>query len=76
MSRARAQPRSHAPADRGVPAWTWGGAALLVVAVAATWANSLNTPFLFDDQSAILRNESIRSFATALTPPSTAAGVP
>ena len=35
-------------------------AAILGIAVALTYANSLSGPFLFDDLSAILRNPSIR----------------
>ena len=73
------RPKMSCPAPRpdGAAAmWTWGGAALLVAAIAATWSNSLNTPFLLDDQSAILRNDSIRRLSTAWSPPADAAGVP
>lgn len=36
-------------------------AALIVAVVCAVYANTLRAPFLFDDTSAILRNESIRN---------------
>ncbi|HVU22476.1 MAG TPA: tetratricopeptide repeat protein [Opitutus sp.] len=56
-------------------AWLFGGA--LVLAVLATYANSLNGPFFFDDRPAILRNASIRQLWPpwpALNPPTDAGG--
>ena len=50
---------------------------LLVVAVAAAYANALGAPFLFDDQPAIVRNATIRTLWPlwgALQPPLEAAG--
>ena len=41
--------------------WTrWLPAALIVAAVFAMYANSLRGPFVFDDESAVVRNESVR----------------
>lgn len=39
------------------------------LAVAAVYLNSLGVPFLFDDLGAVVRNESIRSVSSVLTPP-------
>ncbi len=56
-----------------LPQFAWG--VLLVLAVFAVYANSLGVPFLFDDAPSIAHNPSIRSLATALSPPATGAGV-
>jgi tetratricopeptide (TPR) repeat protein len=53
----------------------WLTPVCLVLAVAAVYWNSLGAPFLFDDGPAILRNESIRAWGTALRPPADGAGV-
>ncbi len=42
---------------------------LLVIVGAGAYANSLNGPFVFDDEAGIERNASIRSLAGALRPP-------
>jgi protein O-mannosyl-transferase len=42
---------------------------VLVLAGALVYANGLSGPFVWDDDTAILRNESIRQFGTALRPP-------
>ncbi len=49
----------------------WLAPALLVVAVALAYANSLNAPFLFDDAGAVTDNPTIRSLASldVLRPP-------
>jgi tetratricopeptide (TPR) repeat protein len=44
-------------------------AALLIVAILAALANSLQGPFVLDDLPAIAENKSIRHFATAFAPP-------
>ena len=43
----------------------WAAVALLVVAVSATYANSLHGPFLFDDIPSIVENQSIRHLGSA-----------
>ncbi len=48
---------------------SWFFALLLVVAVGLAYANSLATPFLFDDLGAVQHNPSIRQWSTALSPP-------
>lgn len=63
------------PPDAGPPAWIGPlAAALVALAVFLAHGNSLGTPFVFDDQAAVLRNPSIRQFSTALFPPDTATG--
>lgn len=47
----------------------WWRALALITAVGIVYGNSLTTPFLFDDAGAVEKNASIRSFATALSPP-------
>jgi tetratricopeptide (TPR) repeat protein len=47
--------------------WLVAGA-LALAGIAAYW-NSFAAPFVFDDSGVIAENPSIRSFATALTPP-------
>jgi Flp pilus assembly protein TadD len=42
---------------------------VLTLAAIATYANSLDTAFTFDDDAAIVDNASIRSLGTALSPP-------
>ena len=49
------------------PGWLAGAA--IVLAALAAYHNSFGGPFLFDDEQSILHNPSIRSFATALSPP-------
>ena len=46
-------------------------ATCLVIATALAYSNTYHVPFLFDDLWSIPLNESIRSFATALSPPNT-----
>jgi tetratricopeptide (TPR) repeat protein len=81
MPPPRATPEPSAP-DQGPPgAARWRGflaAAILVLAVAAVYWNSLGVPFQFDDEPAILYNPTIRSLAsirTVLSPPASGAGV-
>ena len=59
------------PADASDAWWSrsWIFPAILVVAVVLAYANSLATPFLFDDLGAVQHNESIRQWSTALNPP-------
>jgi tetratricopeptide (TPR) repeat protein len=38
----------------------WAAAALLVVAIAAAYANSFHGPFIYDDQNSVVSNPSIR----------------
>jgi tetratricopeptide (TPR) repeat protein len=55
-------------------AWAAG---LIIVAVAAVYANSLSAPFVFDDQFAIAENPTIRHLShlgAVLSPPAYAAG--
>ena len=59
--------------------WVW--ALLLVVAAFGAYANSLEGPFIYDDDVAIAHNESIRSLwppwpAMFPPPPNPAAGRP
>lgn len=49
---------------------TWLAAALLVGATLLAYANSFGGPFVFDDVPSIVENTSIRSFRSALFPPS------
>jgi tetratricopeptide (TPR) repeat protein len=59
------------PAQSKPSPWTqpWLPAALLLLAVALAYANSLTTPFVFDDDGAVVDNTTIRQWSTALTPP-------
>lgn len=56
------------PAASGDPLRRWRLPALFLL-VAAVYANSLTTPFLFDDANAVTHNASIRQLATAFSPP-------
>ena len=47
----------------------WWAALAIGVAAMATYLNSLNGPFIFDDISAIQQNETIHSLGRALSPP-------
>ena len=47
---------------------TWR-AAVIALVVAATYANSLSGPFLFDDENSIVGNASIRQIDASLSPP-------
>jgi tetratricopeptide (TPR) repeat protein len=49
--------------------------ALIVLAGAVAYANSLTAPFIFDDLDAIRENATIRSLGTALFPPHDGSGV-
>ncbi len=72
MTPSRAASRANTqPSQRGSRwrARSWWAAAAIVLAGVLTYANSLGNPFLFDDNSAILQNPSIRSASTALAPP-------
>lgn len=59
------------PADAAGAWWSrpWFFPAILVVAVVLAYANSLGTPFLFDDLGAVQHNATIRQWRTALSPP-------
>src|ERR1019366_9103238 len=57
-----------APAS-GLRAPVFACAAVLVAAVAASYARSLGGPFLYDDIGAIAGNATIRRLATVLEPP-------
>ncbi len=50
--------------------WPLLAALLLAVALLATYANSLRVPFLFDDDSSITENLTLRSWRTSFLPPS------
>lgn len=72
--RAPRQPQNTRSAARGTGApdqWIRPGWAALILLVAGTlvYANGLHAPFVWDDDTSILRNESIRQWGTALTPP-------
>lgn len=54
-------------ARRPVPTCVYGGAIALATLLA--YSNSFHGAFVYDDTDAIVRNTSIRSFATALSPP-------
>ncbi len=47
----------------------WARSFAIAVAVAVVYANSLSAPFIFDDQSSIVENPSIRSIAAARSHP-------
>lgn len=49
---------------------TWLSAGLLVALVFAVYFNSLNVPYILDDDDSIPNNLSIRNFSTAFSPPS------
>src|SRR6266511_2970506 len=49
--------------------WRRAVPALLAGAAAAAYSNSLSIPFLYDDHTAVVTNNSIRALASALTPP-------
>jgi hypothetical protein len=58
--------------NRGTRKWELGTrwrAALLVLAAAAVYANSLSAPFIFDDEVAIVTNPAIRSLSGAWSQP-------
>jgi tetratricopeptide (TPR) repeat protein len=59
------------PADAAGAWWSrpWFFPAILVMAVALAYANSLGTPFLFDDLGAVQHNATIRQWRSALSPP-------
>jgi tetratricopeptide (TPR) repeat protein len=44
----------------------WAAAALLTLAAAVAYANSLSNPFVFDDSGGIVDNATIRAFSTAV----------
>lgn len=48
------------------PVWA---ALLLIVAGVLAYANGLNAPFVWDDETSIVRNDSIRQLGSALMPP-------
>lgn len=64
---------SPVPAGWRGPIWLAGGA--LGVAAALAYANSISTPFVFDDLPAIRDNPTIRHLADGLFPPA-ASGLP
>lgn len=75
---AKSSPTSPSPtrkpspvgADRlGTSGGIFAGALLLAVLVFGAFLNGINAPFIFDDTDSIPGNPSIRSFSTALTPP-------
>lgn len=51
------------------PTPVWLPAALLVLAIAAAYANTFSAPFVFDDVGAVTQNPSIERLSTALAPP-------
>jgi tetratricopeptide (TPR) repeat protein len=51
------------------PRWLVAGGLLLVALIFASYHNSLNVPFIFDDTDSILQNQSIRHLDTAFSPP-------
>src|SRR6266487_4233450 len=56
---------------RQEPRWLMPAlATFLLLAGVIAYSNSLRGPFIFDDIGSIVENESIRSFSTALHPPS------
>lgn len=69
-SRMNRVPRSPEPISlrktTRAPHWLWP--ALIAVAVAAAYYNSLRVPFLLDDEISILDNESLRHLGSALWP--------
>jgi hypothetical protein len=64
-------PVSPPAARQAIPRrWIWLGALGLIVAVALAYSNSFTVPFIFDDETSIPKNESIRSWRTMFFPPS------
>jgi Flp pilus assembly protein TadD len=53
------------PSD--VPSAIWWRIALILLAGALAYSNSLSGPFVFDDETAIVANPAIQSFSTALS---------
>src|SRR5688572_10437897 len=70
-------PRSRAVAPRRPTPVTSGSSwrtrvwrpALIVLAVWLAYANSLSSPFLFDDENSIVANASIRQIVASFSPP-------
>src|SRR6185312_7483288 len=77
IARGRLSPAEAGPAwrflrrliRRPFPGKSWPALALVALAAAAHFG-SFRCPFLLDDRGAVLRNASIRSLATAWSPPS------
>jgi tetratricopeptide (TPR) repeat protein len=64
---SRSPARGTASSGQGIrPGWA---ALVLILAGTFVYANGLNAPFVWDDDTSILRNESIRQWGSALTPP-------
>ncbi|MCM3881516.1 MAG: tetratricopeptide repeat protein [Vicinamibacterales bacterium] len=55
-------------APSGAPSAIWWRIALILLAGALAYSNSLSGPFVFDDETAIVGNPAIRSLSTALAP--------
>ncbi|HVZ65482.1 MAG TPA: tetratricopeptide repeat protein [Lacunisphaera sp.] len=60
---------SSAPPSPASRRRAWLVAGLLGLAALAAYWNTFSAPFVFDDSGVITENPTIRSFATALTPP-------
>ena len=64
---SRPSARGAASSAKGIgTGWT---ALLLILAGILVYANGLNAPFVWDDDTSIVRNESIRQLGSALMPP-------
>ncbi|MGC4072209.1 MAG: tetratricopeptide repeat protein [Nibricoccus sp.] len=61
-------PTPQPPTPRRTP-WPLLAAAILGLALLATYANSFRVPFLFDDDSSIAENLTLRSWRTVFAPP-------
>ncbi len=51
----------------GMPAWV--AAALIALATFVAYRNTFTAPFVFDDERAVVENQTIRQWSTALFPP-------
>jgi tetratricopeptide (TPR) repeat protein len=63
-------PRPEPEPVRGREAWLWAGAAALAAAAVAAYGRTLSVPFLFDDDTSIAANATIRHLGTAIWPAS------
>ena len=64
---SRSSARATASSVRGIqPLWA---ALLLILAGVLVYANGINAPFVWDDDTSIVRNDSIRQLGSALMPP-------
>jgi tetratricopeptide (TPR) repeat protein len=78
MERSRAVPFGEAPRGAGADGAVLFCCLVLAIAAALAYGRTFSAPFLFDDEPTILRNETIREWRTALSPPgdTTASGRP